>query len=272
MPVPLLVPLASVVGGRLATWLAWLGVGSIINYVQELGVTEAIYGWIADAAGHYAGLSLDRNDPLSDASLAGAVSQKLGVNIRSLKDQAKIREDLDIWAAALVSERSGYLVTSVSDVAVLRVDLQRVAAAVLTEKLNLPVGVFPDDGGEINPVVVRERLLAWAKAELLSGVAQEVGISVDEIYQMGDIEAVAAEMNSRLSGMASDFEVPGRKMAMLIANNMASKAITDYQRVAVGGSKKARRREQIRQAQAKFRSVHGNRQQYVPLGMSATVG
>ena len=52
---------------------------------------------------------------------------------------------------------------------------------------------------------------------------------------------------------------------------MASSAVADFGRAAGGMDKKNRKRALGRAAQAKFRAAHGNRQQYIPLGMGAVV-
>lgn len=271
MPVPVLVPLASVIGGRLASWLAWLGVAALVEKINSLGVVPVVYGWIADAAEYYAGLQLNRDDPLSEPSITGAISARLGFPLRTLKDAQMIREDLDSWAAAKVSERSGYLVRSVSNVDILKEDLERVAAAVLSDRLNIPAGVIAADNGVFDPVAIKERLLAWAKAELMTSIEAEIGVSLEEIMAIPDIESAAGEINGRLALLKSDQFVTARRLAFNVANTLAMNAVTEYQQVATRMTKRQRRQEQLRQAQAKFRRRHGNRQVYVPLGFSAAV-
>lgn len=237
--------------------------------VQEL--RDMLVGWVLEQAATRAGLQLNPDDPFSDASLAGALSQKTGVTIRSLKDRAMIEEDIDAHAAALVSQRSGYVVRSVRNVEMLKADLQRVACALISEKLGLPAGVMPGDGEELDPVAVKERLLAWAKAELYSNINEQVGVSLQEIAAMGDVEALAVELSGQLRAMGSDEEITARRLAVQISSMMATRAVTEYQQAAQNMSKRSRRQLQLRDAQAKFRARHGNRQVYVPLGMAATV-
>ncbi|TXI72652.1 MAG: hypothetical protein E6Q49_06540 [Limnohabitans sp.] len=271
MPVPVLVPLASVIGGRLASWLAWLGVAALVEKITSLGVVPVVYGWIADAAEYYAGLQLNRDDPLSEPSITGAISARLGFPLRTLKDAQMIREDLDAWAAGQVSARSGYLVRSVSNVDILKEDLERVAAAVLSDRLNIPAGVIAADGGVFDPVAIKARLMAWAKAEIMQQVAAEVGTSYEELAAVADVESLAGEINGRLAALNSDQFVTARRLAFNLANSVAMSAIVEYQQVTTGMTKRQRRQEQVRQAQAKFRRRHGNRQVYVPLGFSAEV-
>lgn len=270
MPLPL-VPLASALAVPLMGLLRWASFAAIVNWLTDNGVVRAVEQWIVSAALERSGLRLAEEDPLSDASLSAAVSEKFGVPIRSLKDQQMIKEDLDYWMAGQVSERSGYLVRSVSNVDMLKEDLERVAAAVLSDRLNIPAGVIAADDGVFDPVAIKERLLAWAKAELMTSIEAEIGVSLEEIMAIPDIESAAGEINGRLALLKSDQFVTARRLAFNVANTLAMNAVTEYQQVATRMTKRQRRQEQLRQAQAKFRRRHGNRQVYVPLGFSAAV-
>jgi len=53
---------------------------------------------------------------------------------------------------------------------------------------------------------------------------------------------------------------------------MVKTSVEKLQVRASGMTKKSRRSLQVRAAQQRFRSLHGNRQIYVPLGMVGTVG
>lgn len=245
---------------------------TILTKIVGHDLKQEAFRAIVEETAQRTGLQLDPADPFSDASLSGAVGQRIGVPLRSLKNAETIKEDLEAYALQVISQRSGYELHSVTDVAILRADFQRIACAMLTEKLQLPVGVFPDGDGEIDPAAVRENLLAWAKAELANRVEWEVGYSLDEIKQIGDIETLAAELNGRLAAVGSDQVVTARQIALHVSNKMAVQSIADYGRVSQDIAKATRRQLQLRAAQARFRAKNGNRQKYVPLGMTATIG
>lgn len=264
----ILIPLVEVLAGSLVGMLKWASIAAVINYLTDNGVVRAIYSWIAQAALAHAGLELDENDPLSDASLAGAVSKRTGVTIRSLKDKETILEDLDTFTCDMIMQRSGYRVQSVRNVDTLKADLLRIAAAEMTNRLGLPVGVLPEDG-TFKPDEVKERLILWAKAEVMNRVGQEIGVKVEELFALYDLEGVAAEINERLREVDSDFTISGRKLAISLASKIASKSVTDYQAVALDGTKRGRRKEQIRAAQRRFREKWGNRRQYIPVSGAA---
>lgn len=256
-------------GGRA---LATYGLARLFsdNSIQEL--EDLLMGWVVRWVAEKSGLVLDPADPLSDASLAGAVGGRVGFPIRSLKNLDMIREDLDSFAVGLISAKSGYQVRSIQNVATLKEDFLQIGTAELSARLGLPAGVMPGPGAVFDPVEIRAQLLTWAKAELMTQVNENVGIGVADVLAAADLEGTAAELNSRLVSLGSVENVTARQLAVRIANEMATAAVVDYQRVALGASKRSRRQESLRAAQAKFRARHGNRQVYVPLGMAATVG
>jgi hypothetical protein len=255
-------------GGRaLATYgLARLFSDSSIQELEDM-----LMGWVVRWVADKSGLVLDESDPLSDASLAGAVGQKVGIPFRSFKDQAMIREDLDSYAVGLIESKSGYNVRSIQNVVLLKEDFLRIGAAELSARLGLPAGVMPAPGAQFDPVDIRAQLLTWAKAELMTEINEQVAVKVEDVLAAADLEGTAAELNTRLVALGSVENVTARQLAVRMANEMATQAIVDYQRVAVGASKRSRRQESLRAAQAKFRAAHGNRQVYVPLGMNANV-
>ena len=182
-----------------------------------------------------------------------------------------VLEDVDNFLAARVSEKSGYQIRSVRDVQKLKEDIQRAGAALVTERIGLPVGIIPENG-DWDGDVIKGRILEWAKAEVLNQASLRVGSEIASIEAMGDFEALAGEINGRLSDIGSLQQVEARSIALGIANKLAVEAVTSYQKTVKVMTKRARRQELNRAAQAKFRAAHGNRQQYVPLGMVATVG
>lgn len=263
-------PLVALVPGLIA-WgsraLATYGLAKLFsdNSIGEL--YDMLLNWVVVEVADKTGLQLDPDQPFSDASMAGAVGQKLGFPIRSIRDPVLIREDLDAWAAGQVSQRSGYLITSVSNIDVLKADLERIAMAIITERVGIPLGGV---NGLFDPETAREQVILWAKAYLLANMGDEVGFVVDEIISAGGLDAVASDLNSRLSTIGSIENVTARQLAMKIAEKMAASAITEFGKVASGMDKKNRQRELNRWYQAKFRRRHGNRERYIPLGFTVS--
>lgn len=259
-------------------FLEWAGIASLVDTVLTYDVKQQMFELVCEYAAQGAGLHLDPLDPFSDASLSGAVSERVGFPIRTLKDKEKIKEDMGNAAAAMASEKSGYKIRSLTDVAVMRQDLERVGCALLTVKLGLPAGVLPGEGEDLDPAAVRERLLIWAKAELTVELNDQVTFGVKEIEKgvyRTDLDALAVMINKRLavSSGGEEFDpVTARQISVKLATDIAVDAVAEFQRSAMSARKRTRRQEQLRLAQQKFRRNHGVRQQYIPLGMVGSVG
>lgn len=276
MPIAVVLTLPQLVAGVVSIFgsayglLAWSEGKPLSQMKQE--IERMILDWVVSYVAHKSGLRLNDDDPLSDASFCNAISERIGVTIRTLKDKNLIKEDLDGYATELISSKSGYTVRSVQNVAMLKEDFLRIGAAELSARLGLPAGVMPGPGAVFDAGAVREQLLLWAKAELMAEVSSKASIKAADILGAVDLEATAAGLNARFDAKGLIDYVSAKQIAVRIASEMATDAIVEFQKFAINGSKKSRRRELLRAAQAKFRAAHGNRQKYVPLGMSAVIG
>lgn len=251
-------------------FLEWAGIASLADTILTYDVKQQMFALVCEYAAKGAGLELNKDDPFSDESLSNAVSIRMGITVRSLKDPDKIREDVDSYAAALISDKSGYAITSVTNSATLRYDIERVGAAILSERVGLPVGIF-EPGQGVDGDVIRERLLQWAEAEIMTRAAAKASAAAERLVAESNIEAIAAQINGRLGAVGSSEIVTALQIANKISIDLAAGAVANFGRVAQKMDKKSRRRELNRAAQARFRAVHGNRQIYVPLNMNADV-
>lgn len=264
-----LVPSLIAWGGRA---LATYGLARLFseNSVQEL--EEMLTGWVVGQVAARAGLQLDPQSPFSDASLAGAVSQKTGVPLRSLKDRAMIEEDLDDYAAALVSSRIGFQLSTLRDPVRLRADFERAALAVITEKTGIPL-VPAAEGETLSVDTIKAQVEDWAKARVMTELSTKAGAALEELGAAGvDFESLAQTMNEKLAALGSANVVDARMVALEVAERLVSSSVAQLHQTAVVGTKKSRRALQVLKAQQRFRALHGNRQKYVPLGMSANIG
>lgn len=251
--------------GWLAQWtpaIAW-----VIEKLYDGDLKADVYKAVVKEVAARTGMTLDENDPLSDASLAGAVGEKMGIQLRSLKNVDTIKEDVDYYVVGIIQQKTGYQIRSLLSASGLREDLQQIAAAELSNSLGIPAGVFPGPGEVFDPVKIREQLVTWAKAEFMTQVEGEIQGALSVIEGSGDVQAMAQQLNMRLSEMGSAENVTARQIAVRVASSLATKAVVDYQKLANMGTKRGRRLASLRAAQKKFRAVHGNRQHYVPLGM-----
>lgn len=272
MPALLAVPLIAAVVEWGTAALAAYGLARLFSDESVSSLVVKVEAWAVSVVAHHTGLQLSEENPFSDASMAGAVGQRIGVPLRSLKDMALIREDLDGFAAAVIEEKSGYRIRSIQNMQILREDLLQIGMAEFSGRMGIPLGVMPGNGVAFDAVAVKENILSWAEAELLTKREGDVQAILAEITASGGVVAVAEQMNSALAGMGSVERVTQRQLAVRVAEILATNAVVNFNKVAKNAGKRDRRRESLRVAQAKFRAVHGNRQKYVPLGMSAVVG
>lgn len=266
MPLPaVLLPFAGTITAWVNRTLVVAGAAYLYDAFDIEKIKRDVFDWIIAYFSERAGITLDYDDPLSEASITSGISNRIGIPMRSLRDPVTLKEDLDSYVSGQLSARSGYQVNSVVNVDVLKNDLERIAMAVLTEKLGVPAGVLPGEGELLNPAAIKERLLSWAKAEIFTRLESEAGISVDEIMAMADVEGLAATMNRQLTDMESFERITAQRIAVRIANQMGSRAVADYQRVVMQDTKQSRRRRQVKEAQRRFREKHGNRWLYAPV-------
>lgn len=246
-------------------FLEWAGIASLIDTVLTYNVKQEAFRIIVDEVAKRSGLHLNQEDPFSEASLAGAVSEKIGFPIRSLKNREMIVEDVGAAAAAMISEKAGFQITSITDVDVLRGDLIRIGAAKLSQDLGIPAGVIAADGGVWDRDAIKARLLAWARAEIALDMQARFAEKANDLIASYNLEAIAAAMNSKLEAQGSARRVTPQQLAFAFANEIALDAVGEYGQIAEAVSRRTRRQEQVRRAQERFRRLHGNRQQYVRL-------
>lgn len=224
---------------------------------------------IVEEAAERTGLQLNPDDPFSDASLAGALSQRMGITIRSVKNREMIVEDVEDFAVGRVSERLGFTITSLRDTVRLRQEFEFAALGMLTQKTGIPFQV-PDGG--LSAEGIKGQVEDWARARIVTELS---GSATEALAVLGgqgvDFESLAAEMNGKLAALGSDMTVSEKGLALKVAESLVASSMAKFGAVAIGAGKRSRRQMQVREAQRKFRAVHGNRQKYVPLGMSAVI-
>lgn len=270
MPVPVIVGvvgLATRIGALLASRWSWLSLGTVVGMAPDLW--GAVKAWIVAEAARLAGLQLDPDDPLSDASLAGAVTQKTGIPLRSLRDRDTVMEDIDDYAASRASEKLGFTISTFRNTTQARADFEAAALQVISLKTGIPFAPGPE-GFTVESI--KSQVLDWARPQLAIELSGNAGMALQVLGGEGvDFEALAAEMNGKLQAIGSGETITAGRIAVHVAESMVKTSAQALQVTAAGLSKKSRRALQVRAAQQKFRAAHGNRQQYVPLGMTGTI-
>lgn len=251
-------------------FLEWAGIASLVDTILTYDVKQQAFALVVEFAAKGAGIQLDENDPFSDASFSGALTQKTGIPIRSIKDRAMLEEDIDNYAAGRLSQAIGFQVSSLRDPAKAREDLERAAVLILAEKTGIPFAL--GDGG-LDPVQIKEQVKDWARAQLAAEFSGSAGAALAALSGEGvDFEALVAEVNGKMVALGSGESISANSLALHVADSLVKSSIAKLHTTAVGMSKKSRRSIQLREAQRKFRSTHGNRQKYIPLGMGAVIG
>jgi len=236
-----------------------VGLGGYDDFREELLLAACDY------AEKNAGLVLDRDDPLSDASLANALSEKTGMAIRSVKSAAMIREDIGYAVAREIETETGVRLSNVFDGEALRADIAVYASGVLSAKTGIPITDIS------NTEQTKEEVREWATA--MGALSEEIEQAVAVFKDSGvDVAALLEEgkkkykINPRTglhdapAGVNVESAVAGLLSAMIASS---TEKMVYRQRK---NTKRTRRQEQNRRAQAAFRKSRGNRLQYQPIG------
>ena len=217
------------------------------------------------------GLELDPHDPFSDASMAAALSGRMGITIRSVKNREMIIEDIEDFAVGRVSEKLGFTITTLRDPVRMRQDFEAAALNMIAEKTGIPF-VPPAAGAEWSAEEIKSQVEDWARARIATDLSVSANDALAVLSSGGvDFESAAAAMNEKLDLIESGDRVTAKRLALHVAESLVQQSAAQFQKTAMNVSKKSRRQLQLREAQRKFRRAHGNRQVYVPLGMSADI-
>ena len=268
MPLPALVLGGVSLAARLAPifrskW-AWMSAGALA--AQTVDIYDEVKKWVVVEAAERAGLQLDPDNPFSDASFCNALYQKTGVQFRTLLDRASVEQDLESYAIAQIQMRTGFqmTVTSFRDVEGLKLDLVNIGLYTVQQRTGIPVAQVSGTPGEWGQQI-KDQLLTYAEAELrqkLAGDAQNIAAKMGELV---DLDALAGQINQRLSDIGSTQDIDVRGLALSIAQQVSAGAVNRFQVQAAKMNKQDRRAVQNREAQRRFREKWGDRRQYVPL-------
>ena len=223
-----------------------------LGYLQEvLGADDfvaVLTGALVDYAESKAGLVLDRADPLSDASLSFAIGSKIGIEITSIKDAEGLKGDVARFAQGQIEARSGLALTNILDTDAIRSDMSAFASG----KISAHAGVTLTDVLDVDKT--KTELTAWALDNFVSHVQTRLAQVVGGVGGSAiDLSGVGAGARQNLKDGLQASEIMSQAFAGLVVV-LLDKARRDLNR--------ARRKEQNRQAQRRFRALHGARMRY----------
>lgn len=201
---------------RIAGWVAthWrtlaLGasIGQLIDYLRDHGLVDIIKGWIVSEAADKVGLHLDKDEPLTDASLSNALTERLGIKIstvmnreqfqkdmldgaavivgkktgitiRTLWDREMLIEDLENYALAVIEGRTGVHLSSLHDVEKIKADFVRIGGGVIVEQTGIPLSDIT------SPEQIKLDVMDWAKDQALMEIGESVNTAVTAEWKQG---------------------------------------------------------------------------------------
>ena len=219
---------------------------------------------IAGLALKFCGLNLDKEKPLSDASLCKAIGEKTGIELRTLKDRDSIRKDIEHWGLAKLEEQTGLYIRDIHDQEKTRKDLMKFATPTVVQATGLPITDLSDaakvkeDVGEYledRALVMLSENLGLARATVQNAF-DTVGTSINTII----------EKIEKKGGYTADGRPAIKVDLQLITLGVLSRALLNADRRrrekegALAGV--GRRQEQLRAGLKRFREKHGSRMTY----------
>ena len=291
MPLPLLVAGAIVVmiqaiRQAIMSWLAAIGLRALLRWgATALADAAIVYAAIApdeyeeikgefeeaaiETAASVLGLNLAKKDPLSDASICNAISERTGVALRTLRDRDSIKQDVEHWAMAQLEARTGLYLSNIRDKAAVVRDLARWSSPIVADATGLPLTDISDV--DKTKAEVMEYLQDRALVVLGQDVAKVKKLVDEALKAVGSgLDAMAVEIAER-GGIDPATGEPRLKIDVdMIALGILARAllVADKRRRGVEAEqqKASRRKEQMRAAVKRFRERHGSRLTYEPIG------
>lgn len=222
-----------------------------VDRIFEILGSDEIKGIVANAICELArqkGFELLPDDPLSDASIAHALSEKSGIEIRSLMEADKLLEDFSNYVSGEIERKTGLKFTNVLDADAIQNDAAGIAAGLLKEK----TGIVLSDVTDMDKVKLELKL--WAVDKFTDAVKADIAGSASVFGDKSGDLLVAGE--GLRAGIKENREM-GDVLTDIIANQVAVMATRLKKRLHL-----ARRQAQNRESQRRFRLRHGSRMRY----------
>ena len=208
---------------------------------------------IADAVREKTALDLDPDEPLSDASISQALSDRSGIHVSTVKDAAVLSSDLAAHASGIIKDHTGIPLSNLLSVEQIKLDIVTHAQNVVKDRTGL------DIAGATTFDEVQKRISDHVREKLAELVA-------DRLHDVaGDFANPEATFDELLAMVYRAQEVQGIRARDVALGVAASIVVASYARLSVPLKRRVdtfRRRAQNRESQRRFREVHGNRIRY----------
>lgn len=239
-------------------FLEWVGITAVINQVADSAFARGVEVCVSDAVFDWTGIRVRPEVLTTSFGWSEGISAKLGVPLRDVTNRQMVKEDVLAAAAVMIAERSGVLLTDVTDAEKIRADVMAYGVG----RLANDAGIYLSDASSIE--AIKADLKLWGKQQAMSEVAGDLAAELN----LKDSDGVRLRELLAARGYAGVKPVDLLKNANVLLVGYAREEFARAESI----TKKTARRLQLREAQVKFRREHGNRQKYVPLGMTAVIG
>lgn len=242
------------VAGSIVVVTAAIFSGDVVELWNS--IKKDIYDAICGIAREKTGLELMPDDPLSDGSIAAALSARSGIEITTVKDPQVLMRDLSKHAAGIVKEHTGVPLTNLLSAGQVKVDIVAYAGDVVYEQSGL------DIRGAVNYDEVQKKIASEVKNKLASLVVSRLRSAAE------DFSNPEATLDELLSMISRAQEAKGLNVRDVALGTAASLVVASYAKMSAPMKRRVdafRRRAQNREAQRRFRERHGNRMRYNPL-------
>jgi hypothetical protein len=223
-----------------------------------------VYNWIIARFSAGWGVELDRDAPLSDKSLCGAIKSKTGLTLRTIRNKQKIGQDVERWAFAELESRTGLRVRDIRDAKKTKEDVLRFASPIVADLTGIPLSDLSDKdkvGVEVF-AYLKDRALVLL-AQDMSKIKKYVASALGEIgTTLDDMARLVVEKGGYDEAGVPRVRADAETVALAIVANALVKADKRRRNEALPELKVARRKEQLRMGLKRFRERHGHRMTY----------
>jgi hypothetical protein len=251
MPIPLVgAALAALMPETFAGFIAWATTLVAAGKFTNLNVEEmraAVFEGVVKSFAVYE-FHLDPLDPFSDTSLAGAISEKIQVPLRSVRDRAIIEEDIMRFVSQKIGDRTGLYLSNPKDVNAVKADIMRFAGAKISEHAGIP----------LSDITNRETTLAelkeWGLTQAYTMMAGDAKLAVDMFLKAGvNVDVIVRNINAQIERKEGAEPLDAKALVMAM---MHSSMAQQLGRIAARGAlntMKTKRQLQMQAASMRFR-------------------
>jgi hypothetical protein len=202
-----------------------------------------------------------------DRAACQLIDLETGVTLRTLKDKAMLRDDLEDYALRRIKGYTGYELHSLHDVEIMKKDFATIAGGEIARRVGIPLTNILDMD------TTKSELLDWAQDQVMMRISDVVSDAVAATMQKGG-KTLLAQIQEKLGK-----KVSGKSLLMGLNDAIVGRYMVRWEAFN-NISKEDRRKLQNRMAQRKFRDRgnpeseiydgrKGGRMEYIPVGFDS---